>query len=1566
MTLAIRDETENTAPAELRDEQGFEVEQRAQYDHSVLEGWFDPDGDDLFLVDAYSDSGDTVRFNPNGRIIYTATGEPGPTTMTVVVSDGVDESEGTIEVDVLERGTSSPIANADYVSVGEGGHVSVNPLANDFLPAGENARLASASVRDDAGITIDVDRSTDTVHISGDVIGTHFIDYTVAAGPNQSQGHVRVDVVEPVEDATPVAVRDVALLPMGGEALVDLTENDVDPSGGVLVVQSVDTDSEPINVQLMQRHMLRIDDQQGLTERTTMQYQVSNGSETAVGEVVIIPVEPPDRPRNPVAVDDTAALREGDYATIDVTENDFSPDNIPFSVEPELVESSLEPDEGHVFVDGDDIRVHVGVGGPSFVEVIYEIRDGQDNTATGTLRVDVEPRDPDTNSPPHAREVTSRVLAGNEVRIPVPLDGIDPDGDGVTLVGWETAPDQGRITEVGADYIDFEAFADDGGTTTFQYRVRDRWGAESVSSITVGIAQPSDVNQAPHAALDTVHVRPDRAVAVSVLDNDSDPDGDELRLVDVNTEDAPAELTDLRLGSEAPTVNFTAPSEPGDYMLEYTIRDVRGASAIGAVHVIVDEEAPLEPPQAVDDIVDVEDLTVGEPFVVPVLENDRDVDGDPSELSVEVLTGEGTVVDDGVQIEPGDEFQVITYRATDQDGGHGEAFIFVPGVGERLPYIAADTQLVVGSGELLEIDLNEVVVMPEGGTPRITTNDMVSATNDNGEPLVVSEDTLAYTSELGYVGDAAISFEITDGTGPNDPDALTARLTVPIVVTPSSQVPPEFHGAEIQVEPGEAPTEFDLTSATWDPDDGDIEGMEYDIVGGEADGVTVDISGQTFLASAEHDTTPGTRGSYQIELRDPAGNVEPGTVTVEVVPSNRQMPRAADDSGTTDQGVEISINVLENDFNPFENIGEPLNVRDVRVLRGDASSGPTTDGTNVTVTPGDDFSGVLTLQYTIEDATATDARTAVGNVEISVRGRPDAPLRPNVNSIGDSEVTLSWAAPSSNGAPISGYIVQWDGGSQECDSTSCTVTGLANDNVYNFEILAVNEVGESDPSPASIDARPDVRPEQPEAPTADRGDRELHVTWDEPENRGSTIEYYLLEISGPGSGETQVQVEGTSYTWDELQNGASYEFRVQAHNNADEPSEWSRYSSAEVPAGIPFESEEVVASSTQGPSRTQINVNWTASDDNGAPIENYTVIAMNDGEEVDSQPVGGQTLSTAFENLPTSSSPYTFHVIAENDVGDSPPAVSNEVRSVGRPGTPSVSLVSDNSNETSTIDITPGDSNGYSDDEMTYQYRLDGGSWQNLSGSGQQSVDPSPKVGGYQLQVRVVATAGDHTYESEASSNTRVSPYGTPPAPPSPNASESGNGQTVTFSWDARQATNGRAIEAVEYQINGGGWQRAAPNDQVSETGDPGDTITIRIRSIPEEGSTSPASNQVSHTLGGPSPTLTVEPGELAPSTVDPSTTAYEVILHYEDLIPGTYDYACYSTNSDTGTNVPFREGTVQLDENGQVGDSVNRDDQQLCVNSQGGQLWVVLTNGPSNDHHGALDAPRRNWPSAA
>src|SRR5690606_20635897 len=88
------------------------------------------------------------------------------------------------------------------------------------------------------------------------------------------------------------------------------------------------------------------------------------------------------------------------------------------------------------------------------------------------------------------------------------------------------------ITEVAQNYFVYEAFADSTGLDTFSYRVRDRLGKEGAATIRVGIAPPEDMNQEPYAVKDAVVVRPGREIAVPVMLNDSDPEGDTISLVE--------------------------------------------------------------------------------------------------------------------------------------------------------------------------------------------------------------------------------------------------------------------------------------------------------------------------------------------------------------------------------------------------------------------------------------------------------------------------------------------------------------------------------------------------------------------------------------------------------------------------------------------------------------------------------------------------------------------------------------------------------------------------------------------------------------------------------------------------------------------------------------------------------------------------------------------------------------------------------------------------------------------------------------------------------------------------
>ncbi|WP_430591631.1 Ig-like domain-containing protein [Humidisolicoccus flavus] len=1547
--VSVRGASENSPPKQLRGAT-LQVEQAATIEYSVLPDWVDPDGDDLILTGVVSESGDDVQFRPNGVITYTATGAAGLTQLAVTVSDGQAETTENINIDVRERGTGKPVANTDFVTTTVGSEVTISPLGNDFSPNGEPLRLAAMNPSSE--VTAVPDFNTGTVRITGDRVGSYYLQYTMTDGPSSAFGRIRVDVRESDEGSRPVAVRDVVIVPKNGEALVDLLQNDVDPGGGVLVVQSVEVGGVPITVELLDRRVLRVVSNRGLEQPANLTYTVSNGKYAATGEIVIIPVDPPAQPRPPVAVPDTATVREGDHVTIKLTENDFSPDNTPFTVVEDLVSTSLESDEeGVAFIDGDTLRVHVLEGGPSRVLVTYEIEDeyGQRDSATVEVNVVRRDTDEDTNNPPVPRTVTSRAIAGTEVQIPIPLDGIDPDGDGVELVGYVSGPEQGRITSVDSKSFTFQAFDNATGTTTFTYRVKDRFGAIADAAVIVGIAPPATLNQSPFAETDRVTVKPGRSIAVPVLDNDSDPDGDSISVVVDGLEPDDA-LADAKVDEESSLVRFTSPSEPGQYSILYTIVDSRGATAQGTIVVEVSEDAPPQRPVGVDDEVDLEEAQEGQPINVPVLKNDRDPDGDPADLEVSVVTGNARALPSGeVAVTPTAEFQIITYRITDIDGLSAEAFIYVPAVAEQLPQWIGGEGLTIPSGQELVIPIAENVTVSSGKRPIITQDDNVSATNADGSPLVRDENTLVFTSQKSYVGQASITFEVTDGKDVADPEGNRNFITIPITVTPSSEVAPSFTGAQITVAQGDDPTAFDLKSATRDPDPGDLETMKYRITGGNLAGVDVSIdgSGQRFVAKADPDAIPGATATFTIAITDRAGNEVQGSVQVNVVISNRPLASLTADTGEGTQGIEQTYDVLANDVNPFAREQIPLTVENATVIGGDGVA--STTGSDVSVTPGPDFSGVLTVQYTVSDATKTTQRQVSSTLTIVVIGRPNAPVRPNVTSEGDSEVGLSWSPPSDNGASIEAYLVKWNGGQQECPATTCMITGLVNNTIYSFTVTAINSVGESDPSPASNEARPDVRPDQPAPPTAVRGDKEVALTWSEPANNGSPIIDYVVEISPPApNGQTQQRVSALTLNWTGLTNGTEYKFRVQAANSAREPSDFSGYSNGAIPAGVPFPVETVKVERAGG-AMDQFTVSWVAPNNNGAEISGYTIHVLRDGAEVSTLPAGATATSQNFP-IETNSSDYTFRVTATNAVGNSEVGgVSGAIRSFGAASAPTIGTDAAPGNQSMSYSFSPSTNlNGARTEEVSYQYQVTGGAWTPVNGN---MISGLANGTSYTVVVRAVTVIDGITVTSEPSAPSNpVIPFGPPNSPN--NVTATGGNQQVSFSW-AAPAENGRPI-SVWISIDGGAFENVGGGGSRNVNADFSESHRIQVKTIDSEGQESAVVERSATSNPRPTPTIRLSQGGNVIAPNGQNGTNY--VITYTDMPPNTtINYRCYHDNTNAGPPM-FRDGQWNTGDGGNSSTPANT--YTFCMSGYSGNAWMEMdVNGTT-----ISTEPRVRW----
>ncbi|WP_292907633.1 Ig-like domain-containing protein [Microbacterium sp.] len=365
----------NGAPGQQRTT-ALAVEEGGAVSYNVLPDWLDPDGDDMYLQDVIAAPGDEVDFTTDGQVTYRAVASlQGRKDIQIVVSDGLGETTtGTLRLDVRPAGSTLPKTNADHVVTRVGETIAVAPLVNDTSSGREPLRLVR--VDEVAGATIVSDFQNDSFTFRSDAAGVYYAQYLVSAGPNAVPGLVRVDVMPPSETALPpIAVRDVALLPSGGEVLVGVLGNDTEPSGGILVVQSVTVPPHSgISVSVLNHETLRIGDQGALDEQVRISYRISNGTQTAEGDVIVIPIPRPAQLMPPVANDDEVVVRAGDVVTIPVLDNDTHPNGDVLHVDPELVEPLVDPKDGEAFVSQDFVRFRAS-DTPGTVYVTYQAVD---------------------------------------------------------------------------------------------------------------------------------------------------------------------------------------------------------------------------------------------------------------------------------------------------------------------------------------------------------------------------------------------------------------------------------------------------------------------------------------------------------------------------------------------------------------------------------------------------------------------------------------------------------------------------------------------------------------------------------------------------------------------------------------------------------------------------------------------------------------------------------------------------------------------------------------------------------------------------------------------------------------------------------------------------------------------------------------------------------------------------------------------------------------------------------------------------------------------------------------
>lgn len=393
----------------------------------------------------------------------------------------------------------------------------------------------------------------------------------------------------------------------------------------------------------------------------------------------------------------------------------------------------------------------------------YEISDGHGAFAAGNVSIAVEL----PNASPVARNDSAQTVINRAVTIDVVANDSDPDGHSLALLSLKQNPAAGTAAIVSSSQIRYTPSPQFAGVDRFVYEIHDGHRGTATAEVTVTVN-----NQAPAAAADAGQTNGSTAIDLSVTANDSDPDGDPIKLAFPAVVTTPASGATVTRLSDTQLRYVPVNGFVGADAFTYSIVDSRGATATGTVTVTIVNRAPLA-------IGDVASTTVNTPVTIDVVANDTDADGHT--LTVQSVTapqwGGTAVKTDGrrVTYTPPSGFvqsNRFTYTISDGKGGTATGTVDVSIV-NRPPVATNDSVTVPGGVETLIAVLSNDSD-PEGGSIRIYA---ITRAPLNGTATYDPYGGIRYQPKSGYTGGDSLEYEVRDNEG------AAARATVSITVT---------------------------------------------------------------------------------------------------------------------------------------------------------------------------------------------------------------------------------------------------------------------------------------------------------------------------------------------------------------------------------------------------------------------------------------------------------------------------------------------------------------------------------------------------------------------------------------------------------------------------------------------------------------------------------------------------------------------------------------------------------------------------------------------------------------